>query len=150
MGSKAYSSCFMHAIVAPMRLPFFQNIFKFRTFLPKFSNILPFFVLFCPFSEKLHACPYFLEQALGECRKIELSDFIFQRSLVFHYFDNVSLFERGTAYFFDQFETGKVGCQYCFQATCNYTSTILQTSSFLSSFAGSSLCVNEPKTARVL
>ena len=33
----------------------FQNIFKFCTFLPKFSNILPFFTLFCPFSEKI-AC----------------------------------------------------------------------------------------------
>ena len=32
-----------------------QNIFKFCTFLPKFSNILPFFTLFCPFSEKI-AC----------------------------------------------------------------------------------------------
>ena len=33
----------------------FPNIFKFCTFLPKFSNNLPFFTLFCPFSEKLHA-----------------------------------------------------------------------------------------------
>ena len=33
----------------------------FRTFLPKCSNILPFFVFF---SEKSHAYPYFLEQAL--------------------------------------------------------------------------------------
>ena len=40
---RAYSSCFMHAIVACMRLPFFQNIFNCFTFLPNFSNILPFF-----------------------------------------------------------------------------------------------------------
>ena len=33
----------------------FPNIFKFCTFLPKFSNNLPFFTLFCPFSEKSHA-----------------------------------------------------------------------------------------------
>ena len=32
----------------------FQNILKFCTFLPKCSNILPFFW-------KKHACPYFLE-----------------------------------------------------------------------------------------
>ena len=30
----------------------FQIIFKFCTYLPKFSNILLFFVLSCPFSEK--------------------------------------------------------------------------------------------------
>ena len=36
----------------------FQNTFTFCTFLPKFSNILPFLALF---SEKSHACPYFLE-----------------------------------------------------------------------------------------
>ena len=41
---------------------FFQNIFKFYTFLPKFSNILPALIFFCPFSEKSHAGPYFLEQ----------------------------------------------------------------------------------------
>ena len=39
----------------------FQNIFKFCTFLPKFSNILPFFAFFWPFPEKSHVCPYFLE-----------------------------------------------------------------------------------------
>ena len=44
----------------------FQNIFKFCTFLPKFWYNLPFFVLFCPFSEKLHTCHYFLEQALQD------------------------------------------------------------------------------------
>ena len=42
----------------------FQNIFRFCTFLSKFSN-LPFFDIFLPFfaffSEKLHASPYFLE-----------------------------------------------------------------------------------------
>ena len=45
----------------------FQNIFRFLTkFLPKFSNILPFF---CSFSEKSHTCPYFLEQALAIMQK---------------------------------------------------------------------------------
>ena len=71
---RGYSNCCRHMIVACMRLPFFkifaivacmnetalfQIIFKFCTFLPKFSKILPFF---WRFSEKLHACPYFLEQ----------------------------------------------------------------------------------------
>ena len=40
---RAYSSCFMHAIKARMKLPFLQNIFKFFTFLSKFSNISPLF-----------------------------------------------------------------------------------------------------------
>ena len=43
----------------------FQNVFKLCIFLPKFSNILPFFALFLLFSEKSCACPYFLEQALS-------------------------------------------------------------------------------------
>ena len=42
---------------------FFQNIFKFCTFLLKFSNSMPFFAvfffLFWSFSEKSYACPYF-------------------------------------------------------------------------------------------
>ena len=37
---RTYSSCFMREVAL------FQNIFKFCTFLPKFSNILPFFSLF--------------------------------------------------------------------------------------------------------
>ena len=35
--------------------PLFQNIFKLCTFLPKFSNILPFLPFYCPFSEISHA-----------------------------------------------------------------------------------------------
>ena len=44
--SRAYSSCFMHATVACMKLSFLQNILIFCTILLKFSNILPFFYLF--------------------------------------------------------------------------------------------------------
>ena len=51
----------------------FQSIFRFCTFLPKFSNILPFFHIFCHFSEKAHAYPYLLEQAL----------FLLSRTLLF-------------------------------------------------------------------
>ena len=50
---RVYSSCFINAIVAHMRLPFFKI----------FSNFCPNFQIFCPFlsfSEKLHACPYVL------------------------------------------------------------------------------------------
>ena len=39
----------------------FQSIFKFCTFLPKFSNILPFFALFLKNCTHL---PFFLQQAL--------------------------------------------------------------------------------------
>ena len=55
----------------------FQNIFKFCTFLPKFSNI------FCPFSEKSHECPYFLEQTLVVIVKCESCFFIFGRKKCF-------------------------------------------------------------------
>ena len=65
-----YSMQKLHAITCP-----FSNIFKFSKFLPKFSNILhcfalfkDFLAIFCPFSEKLHACPYFLEALLGISR----------------------------------------------------------------------------------
>ena len=47
---------------------FFQSVFKFYTFLLKFSTVLPFLTFFLPFlccfSEKSHACPHVLEQAL--------------------------------------------------------------------------------------
>ena len=49
---RACSSCFMRAT----RLPFFKN-FKFYTFLPKFSNILPFFALFLPSFWKIARVP---------------------------------------------------------------------------------------------
>ena len=48
----AFSSSVLHAIIAPA---LFQNIFKFCTFLPKFSKILPFFNIFKDFFA------YFLE-----------------------------------------------------------------------------------------
>ena len=47
--SKAYSSCFMHVIVARMRLPLFLYIFA--------QN----FQMFCLFLLLLHTCCYFLE-----------------------------------------------------------------------------------------
>ena len=47
----------MRAIVARMRLPFLKHIFKFFTFLHKFSSILPFFALFWPFFWKIAHIP---------------------------------------------------------------------------------------------
>ena len=50
--ARAFSSSLLRAIIA---------------FSPKFSNILPFLIFFCPiwhFFEKSHAYPYFLEKAL--------------------------------------------------------------------------------------
>ena len=44
----------------------FQNIFKFCTFFPKFSNILRSFNISLPFSEILHPCPYLPEFALSD------------------------------------------------------------------------------------
>ena len=29
-----------------------------------FAQVFKYFALYCPFSDKLHTCPYFLEQAL--------------------------------------------------------------------------------------
>ena len=63
MGS-AYSSCFMHVTVAPMRLAFFKIFSNFVYFCPNFQTNCLFLPWFCPFSENLHACPYFLEKAL--------------------------------------------------------------------------------------
>ena len=58
---RAYSICFMHVIVACMRLPFFKIFSNFVHFCPNFQMFWPFLPLFCPFSEKSHTCPLFLE-----------------------------------------------------------------------------------------
>ena len=73
---RAYSSCSMHAIVACMGLPFFKVFSNFVHFCPKFQIFCPFFPFFTPFfSEKSHAYPYFLEQALSlvKCMTLMLS-----------------------------------------------------------------------------
>ena len=56
---RAYSNCFMRAIVTH-EAALFQNIFKFCLFLPKFSNILPFFALSLPLFWKIARMPLFL------------------------------------------------------------------------------------------
>lgn len=48
------SSSFLHAII----------IWNHHSFFKKFSNILPFFNILCPFPEKFHPCAYFIECAL--------------------------------------------------------------------------------------
>ena len=42
---RAYSSCFMHVIVAHMRLPFFRNIFNFFYIFSKIFKYFAFFAL---------------------------------------------------------------------------------------------------------
>ena len=54
-------SSLLQVVIVYNHLPFFQNIFKFCTFLLKFSNIVPFFNISLLFFEKLHPCCYFLE-----------------------------------------------------------------------------------------
>ena len=72
---KVYCWCLFQQFIAcnnPTQSPaLFQNIFKFCTFLSKFSKLSSFFALFkhffalfCSFSEKTAHMPYFLEQAL--------------------------------------------------------------------------------------
>ena len=56
---RAFSTSLLHVIIACNHLPFKKFSIFFFKFLPKFSNVLSFF-------EKLHACPYFLEQALHQ------------------------------------------------------------------------------------
>ena len=63
--SGLYSSCFMHGIVACMRLPFFKIFSNFVHFCPNFQIFWPFLPIFCLFSEKSHGCSYCLEQALA-------------------------------------------------------------------------------------
>ena len=58
---RACFSYFKHAIVERMRLPFFKIFSGFVYFCVSFQMFCTFFALFGPFSEKLHACPYFLE-----------------------------------------------------------------------------------------
>ena len=62
--SRAYSSSLMCAIIARNHLPFFKIFSNFVHFCPNFQYFAlfkHFFAIFCPFSEKSHACPYFLE-----------------------------------------------------------------------------------------
>ena len=58
---RPYSSCFMQAIIARTRLPFFKIFSNFVHFDPNFQIFCPLFPFFCPFSEKSHACPSFLK-----------------------------------------------------------------------------------------
>ena len=55
------SSCFMHAIVAHIRLSFFKMFSNFVHFCRNFQIFYPFLPFF---SEKSCACPYFSEQVL--------------------------------------------------------------------------------------
>ena len=54
---KAYSSCFMHAIVTCMRLPFLKIFSNCVHFSPNFQIISTFFWLFPPFFWKIACIP---------------------------------------------------------------------------------------------
>ena len=56
-GVRAYSSCLMHVIVARMRLPFFQYIFKFFTFFSNVQICCHIFALFLLFFWKITHIP---------------------------------------------------------------------------------------------
>ena len=58
---RACSSCFIHAIVAHIRLSFFKMFSNFQHFSRNFQIFCPFLPFF---SEKSYACPYFSEQVL--------------------------------------------------------------------------------------
>ena len=53
---RAYSSCFIHVIVERMRLPFFKIFSNFGYFWSNFQK-------FCPFSQNLHARPYWFDHS---------------------------------------------------------------------------------------
>ena len=73
--SRVYSSSLLGAIIARNHLPFFKI----------FSNFIYFstnFQVFCPFSEKSHACSYFLEQALVSlCNQSEYGEIRTRKTL---------------------------------------------------------------------
>ena len=89
---RAYSSCFMLAIVAHMRLPFFKMFSNFV----HFAQIFKYFVLFCPFSEKLHTCPYVLHHKVHKSS----CDTLFLKYLLQKYYQ---LFILGTYDIFGHF-----------------------------------------------
>ena len=69
--NRAFSSSLLRAVIARNHLSFFKIFSNFVYFCQNFQICCPFFPFFNmflpffrPFSEKLHACPYFLEQTL--------------------------------------------------------------------------------------
>ena len=79
-GYRAFSSSLLHTIIARNHLPFFKIFSNLVHFLPKFSNIFHFFNIFCPFSGKLYASPYFLEYSLGNLLKVLVFLFLYLES----------------------------------------------------------------------
>ena len=70
--ARPFSSSLLRAIIARNHVPFFKifsNFVHFGSNVQIFCPFLPFF--FFSFSEKSHACPYFLEQALTALGKID-------------------------------------------------------------------------------
>ena len=64
---RAHYGNLLRVIIARSHLPFFKIFSNFVHFCPNFQIFCPFLTFFfCPYSEKSHACPYFLEWALVE------------------------------------------------------------------------------------
>ena len=67
--SRAYSSCFIHALVACIRLLFFKLFSNFVHICPNFQIFCSFFVLSCPFSEKNTCMPLLSRIGTGRILK---------------------------------------------------------------------------------
>ena len=77
---RAYSSCFMHAIVACMRLPFFKLLSNFVHFCPNFQ-------IFCPFHSFL---PFFWKITLMSLLSRIGPDMDMRKSVFWHILQVVS------------------------------------------------------------
>ena len=64
--SRAYSSCFMHAIVARIKLPFFKIFSNFVHFRPNFQIVLLFFL---PFFWKTAGMPFLSRKSPAVIKK---------------------------------------------------------------------------------
>ena len=79
-GKRAFSSSLLHATVTRNRLPFFKISSNLVHFCPNVQIFCPFLTFFCLSSGKSHACPYFLEKALGNLLKVLVCLFLYFES----------------------------------------------------------------------
>ena len=79
-GNSAFSSSLLDAIIARNHLSLFKIFSNLVHFCPNSQIFSPFLTFFCPFSGKSHACPYFLELALGNLLKVLLCLFLYLES----------------------------------------------------------------------
>ena len=79
-GKRAFSSSLLRAIVARNHLSFFKIFSNLVHFCLNFQIFCPFLTFFCLSSGKSHACPYFLEEALGNPFKVLVCLFLYFES----------------------------------------------------------------------